>query len=168
MSEPLIIYKAVKEITDHMEGNSERKVLREKINEVCRYTDKKGSFMMINSNISNFVRFKNEDDKYCVDPKQFYELIKAKFPKLKTYIPENYRRTEYTSYLGSCSSLDAYAPTPEFSTIEEAKVIIQEQADELRDEKKKVKELEKALDEANVIVNKWNTWNKNKGSRGNW
>mgnify|MGYP000698074606 CR=1 FL=1 len=71
-------------------------------------------------------------------------------------------------YLGSCSSLDAYAPTPEFSTIEEAKVIIQEQADELRDEKKKVKELEKALDEANVIVNKWNTWNKNKGSRGNW
>ena len=167
MSEPIIIYKAVKELTDHMEDNPERKVLREKINEACRYIAKKGSFMMINSNISDFVRFKNIDEKYCADPKQFYELIKARFPELKSHIPEEYRWTKYYGGLNACSSLNAYAPTPKFTTLEEAKIIIQEQADEIRDLKEEKKELEKSIAEANVTVNKWNTWNKNKGNRGN-
>ena len=120
MSEPIIIYKAVKELTDHMEDNSERKVLREKINDVCRYIAKKGSFMMINSNMSDFVRIKNADEKYCVDPKQFYELIKVKFPKLKAYIPEDYRRTEYIRHLDACYSLDAFAPVPKVSILAKA------------------------------------------------
>ena len=167
MSELITIYKAVNELTAHMEDNVTRKKLREKINEVCRYTAKKGSFMMINSNMSDFVRIKKADEKYRIDPKQFYELIKVKFPRLKAYIPEDYRRTEYTAFFGGCYSLNAYAPTPKVNAIEEARVIIQEQADELRDVKEKNKELENALAEANVTVNAWNTWNNNKGHRGN-
>ena len=98
-----------------------------------------------------------------VDPKQFYDWVKQKFPHLKANIPKEYRLTAFQGVINSQNALHAYAPTPKFSTLDEAEQIIQDQADEIRDLKNTIEEHKKTLAEVKIKADKWDRWIKEKG-----
>ena len=102
-----------------------------------------------------------------MDAKQFYDWVKQKFPLLKANIPEEYRLTAFQGVFNSQNALHAYAPAPKFSTLDEAKQIIQDQADEIRDLKDMIKDMnekhERTLAEIKIKADKWDHWNKEKG-----
>lgn len=106
---------------------------------------------------------------YQVDAKQFYDWVKQKFPDLKDNIPIEYRLTSYQGSFNAQYALNTYASAPKFSTLDEAKQIIQDQADEIRDLNDRLKDL---IDKHNQVVaklkikaDKWDNWNNKKGRR---
>jgi hypothetical protein len=90
---------------------------------------------------------------------------------LKANIPgEEYRLTEYQCVFNAQSALNTYAPAPNFSTLNEAKQIIQEQADEIRDLKYMLKDIlgkhELTLAEVKIKADKWDNFiEKKRGKR---
>ncbi|MGZ4956188.1 MAG: hypothetical protein ACXV79_13830 [Methylobacter sp.] len=108
----------------------------------------------------------NKTEHYQVDAKQFYDWVKLKFPDLKANIPEEYRLTQFIASGSAQYALNAFASTPTFSTLSEAKQIIQDQADEIRDLKNMLEDLtrkhEQAFAEVKIKADKWDRWIGNK------
>ena len=148
MSNQIQLKEAVDELIKDTDDKELKNKLRDKIHNDYSYAAKKNSW----------VRTNKITDLYYVDANEFYSWIKNKFQRLKHNIPEEYRWTKYTGFLDACYSLDAFSPTPECTTLEEAKIIIQEQADKLRDMETKLMELEHKLTEVLPKAKKYDEW----------
>jgi len=146
------LYEAIKKLTTDSK-------LRKKLHDDYNYRARKINLTLTNS----------KTESYQVDAKQFYDWVKLKFPDLKVNIPEEYRVTQYQAIGSAQWALNTYAPAPKFSTLDEAKQIIQDQADEIRDLKNMLKdtneEHKQALAKVKIKADKWDHWNKEKGHR---